>query len=59
MWKFQDFPITQFLREINFRVFRRSETAIFAILRALNFVNLLNFSLQKVAKFMKIKNQCL
>ena len=37
--KFQDFSITQILREINCAIFG-----------ALNFVNLVNFSLQKVQK---------
>ena len=32
MWKFQDFSGTQILREINFRNFKRSKTAVFAIL---------------------------
>ena len=46
--KFQDFSVTQILREINFREFRRPKPAFFAILGALNFVNIVNISLQKV-----------
>ena len=38
------------LREINFSEFRSSKSAIFAILGVLNFVDLQNFSLQKVQK---------
>jgi len=53
MWKFQDFSITQILREINFEDSRSAKTAIFAILRAVNFVLLVNISLQKVQKFIK------
>ena len=37
VWKFQDFPITQILREINFGECKNSKNAIFAILEALNF----------------------
>ena len=33
------------------------ETGVFAILETLNFVDLVNFSLQKVQKFIKIKIQ--
>ena len=54
MWIFQDFPVTQILREIIFGESRSSKTAIFAILEALNLVILVNFSLQKVQIF---KNQ--
>ena len=59
VWKFQDFSITQILREINFEDSRSGKTAFFAFLGAtnhiINFVNLVNFSLQKVQKFIKIK----
>ena len=44
--KFQDFSITQILRQINFEESRSSKTAIFTILGAMEFVNLVNFSLQ-------------
>ena len=57
MWKFQDFCITQFIREINFEHSRSAKTAIFALLRAVNFVQLVNFSFQKVQKFIKIQIQ--
>ena len=46
LWKFQDFSVAQILREINFGESRSSKTAI-----------LINFSLQKVHKIIKIKNQ--
>ena len=59
MWKFQDFSITQILREINFEDSRSAKTAIFAILEALNFVFLTDFSLQKVQKSIQIKIQSL
>ena len=59
MWKFQDFSITQILREINFGDSRSAETAVFAILGAVNFVHLVNFSLEKEHKFIKIKIQSL
>ena len=48
MWKVQDFTVTHILREINFGESRRSKTAFWAILGALNFVDLVNLSLQKV-----------
>ena len=59
VWKFQDFSITQILREINFGEIRSAKTAVFAIFGTLNFVNLVNYSLQKVQKFLKIKIQSL
>ena len=43
------------LREINFRESTGSKTAVFAIIRALNFVYLVNFNLQKVSKFLNSK----
>ena len=43
------------LREINFGESKSSKTTVFAILGALNFVDLLNFSLPKSPKFMKFK----
>ena len=55
MWKFQYFSITQILRQINFWDTRSSKTASFAILGAVNFVHLVNISLQKVQKFIKSK----
>ena len=48
VWKFHDFLITQILREINLGESGSSKTTIFAIFGALNFVNLVDFSLQKV-----------
>ena len=48
MWKFQDFCITDILREINFVDSRSAKIAVFAILGAVNYVHLVNFSLQKV-----------
>jgi len=51
--------LSQILREINFEECRSSKTAIFAILVPLNFVNLVNFSLLKVQKFIRLKIQSL
>ena len=56
-WKFHDFCITHILREINFVDSWRAKTAIKALLGAVNFVLLVNFSLQKVNKCIKIKIQ--
>ena len=47
-----NFSVNQILREINFAECM-SETAVFATLGAVNFVNLVYFSLQKVQKFIK------
>ena len=55
MWKFQDFSVTQILREIDFGGSGNFKTACSATLETLNFVNLVNFSLQKVQKFIEIK----
>ena len=49
----------QILREINFEDSRRSETAVFAILGAVIFINLVNCSLKKVQKYTKIRIQSL
>ena len=57
VWKFQDFSITQILREINFEESGSAKNAVFAILGAVNFVHLVNISLLKVQNFMKIKIQ--
>ena len=54
VWKFQDFSVTQVLREINFGEPRSIKTAIFAVLGALNFVDLVDFSLPKEQKFLKL-----
>ena len=59
VWKFHDFPISEMLREINFGESRSSKSAIFAFFEGLNFVKLVNFSLQKAQKFVKIKVQSL
>ena len=59
VWKFQDISVIQILREINFGQFRSSYTDGFAIFGALNFVNLVNFILQKAQNFIKIKIQIL
>ena len=49
--------VTHILREINFGESRRCKMAIFALLRALVFVILAHFSVQKVQQFIKIKIQ--
>ena len=59
MWELHEFSITQILREINFGESRSSETAVLAILGALYFANLIDFSLQKVQKCLKAKIQSL
>ena len=53
------FYITEILREINFVDSRNTKTAVFANLGAVNFVHLVNFNLQKVQKFTKMKIQSL
>ena len=53
LWKFEDFPFTQILREIKFGESRNSKTAICAFLEGLNFVKLVNCNLQKVHNFIK------
>ena len=58
-WKFHDFSVIQILREINFGESWGSKSAVFAILGALKSVNLLNFSLLKVQKLLKIWIQSL
>ena len=57
--EFHDFSVTQILREIIFENFRSANSAVFAILGADNFVNLVHFSLQKVQKPIKIKVESL
>ena len=47
VWKFNDFPITQIIREINLRDFRGAKSAIFAHLEALY------FSFCKIVHFLK------
>ena len=64
MWKFLNFSVTQILREINLGYLKNENVGslklpTFATLGALNFVILVNFSLHKVQKFMKIKIHCL
>ena len=58
-WKFQKFTVTQIFREINFGESRNPTIAVFAFFRALIFDNLVNFSLQKVQKFINVKIQSL
>ena len=54
-WKFRNFSVTQILREIKFEVLKMP----FAILVALNFVDLVHFCPQKVLKTIKkIVFQC-
>ena len=57
VWKYQDFPIAQFLREINFEESRRSRTTFFCNLRVNEFCSFGQF--QKVKKYIKIKIQSL
>ena len=46
--------VTENLREINFEDSRSVKNAVLPFKRALNFVNLVNFSFQNVQKFIKI-----
>ena len=55
MWKLHDFSVTQILREINFGEYRSSKNAVLAILGALKMIDLVNFSFEKVQKFITIK----
>ena len=59
VWKFQDFSVIQVLREINFGESRSSKTAVFTGFGLLIFVHLVDFSLRKLQKFIKIKIQTL
>ena len=52
--KIHNFSVTQILREINFGESSSCKTAVLPNSWALNFVNLVNISLQKVQKFIKI-----
>ena len=56
-WKFQNFCVIQILREINFGESRSCKTAFLAIFRALNFIDLVNSSLPRMQKIMKMKIQ--
>ena len=47
MWKFQDFSVILISCEIKVGESRNSKTAVFAISKALNFVDFANLSLQK------------
>ena len=59
VWKFHDFSFTHILREINVGESRSAKTAVFAIFWNLYFANFVNFRLQKMLKFIKIKIQSL
>ena len=50
MWNFQDFSVTKILRETSFRYSRIAKTAVFTNLAALNFDNLVNYSLLNVQR---------
>ena len=56
MWKFQDFSVIQILREIKIGESRNPKTTVIAIFEALDFVSLVNFSLQKVLTNHKYQN---
>ena len=60
VWKIQDFSVFQILCEIIYGESKSSKNAVFAIPGALNIVNLANFCLLKVQKFMiKVQIQSL
>ena len=56
MWKFHAFSVTQILRGITYGESRNFKNAVFAILGSFKMVNLWNFSLLKVQKFIKNQN---
>ena len=56
VWKLLDFYVIQILREIKFGESRSFKTAVFALYGTLDFVYLVNFSLQKVQKFLTNQN---
>ena len=58
MWKIQDFT-NQIALEINFGAVGSPKPAHFAILGALNFANLVKYSIQKEQNLIKIKIQSL
>ena len=58
VWRFQDFPAIQILREIRFGNFRVSKTAILTFLEAQNLDVLEIFCTFKCGIFIKIKFQC-
>ena len=49
------FSFIQVLLEINFGESRSCKTAVFALFGAMNFVQMANFSLQKMQIYLKIK----
>ena len=53
MWKVHDFSVTQILREVNFGKFKSCKSAVCTTLGALKMVNLVDFRLQRVPKFIK------
>ena len=53
MWKFDEFSVTQILREINFEESISSKIALFANLEALKMINLVHFSLTESSKILK------
>ena len=53
--KFQNSYVTQILREINFGESGNSKTAFSAIVGVVKLIDSINFSLQKVLKFIKRK----
>ena len=59
MWKFQDFSVTQILREINFWDSKNAKLAILTHLEALNFdfQEFLHFLKAKICKMNKLQSQ--
>ena len=55
----KELSIDQILYEVRFEGSRNSKNAGFAFFGALNFINLVTFSLEKVKKLIKIKIQSL
>ena len=59
MWKFHNFSVAYILREINFGESRSSKIVVLVILGGLEMIDLVNCSLQKMQKFIKIAIQSL
>ena len=59
MWKFQDFTVTQILRELNMAMFKPQKSAILSILAAGNFGFIGIFDIFKCENYQKIKIQSL
>ena len=57
VWKFHEFSVNSILRESNLGEFKSFKTAVFVILGAMHFVDLVYSSFQKMQKFIKFQIQ--